>query len=129
MTPESMQRFKYDYTTTKGQTTQQKIKKITYQPKNDLSYPKTVKRFNSVPNNGKHKKIHPTEKPITLLEYLISTYSNEQDIILDNCAGSGSTAIACLNTNRQFIGIEIEKSFVEIARNRINVHTNYKKSH
>jgi len=53
------------------------------------------------------------------LEYLINTYSNEQDIILDNCMGSGSTGIACINTNRKFIGMEIDKNYFDIAKQRI----------
>ena len=64
-------------------------------------------------------RLHPTEKPVSLLEYLIKTYTNEKDIVLDNCMGSGSTGIACLNTNRSFIGIELDKNTFEIAKNRI----------
>ena len=65
------------------------------------------------------KTEHPTQKPVNLLEYLIKTYSNENDIILDNCMGSGSTGVACVNTNRQFIGIEKEEKYFEIAKRRI----------
>ena len=63
--------------------------------------------------------IHPTQKPVALLEYLIKTYTNEGDIILDNCMGSGSTGVACVNTNRNFIGFELDKKYFEIAKNRI----------
>ena len=66
------------------------------------------------------KRLHPTQKPVGLLEYLIRTYSNENEIILDNCMGSGSTGIACVNTNRRFIGIEIEPKYFDIAKERIN---------
>lgn len=65
-------------------------------------------------------KLHPTQKPVPLLEYLIKTYTNEGEIILDNCMGSGSTGIACINTNRNFIGIEIDESYYQIAKERIN---------
>lgn len=64
--------------------------------------------------------LHPTQKPVALLEELIKTYSNEGDIVLDNCMGSGSTGVACKNTNRNFIGIEIDEKYFEIAQNRIN---------
>lgn len=62
---------------------------------------------------------HPTEKPIALLEYLIKTYTNENELILDNCMGSGSTGVACVNTNRDFIGIELDENYFNIAKQRI----------
>ena len=65
------------------------------------------------------KTVHPTQKPVALLEYLIKTYTNEGETVLDNCMGSGSTCIACLNTNRNFIGIEKDQNYFEIAKNRI----------
>ena len=64
--------------------------------------------------------LHPTQKPVELLEYLIKTYSNEEDIILDNCFGAGSTAVACVNTNRQFIGMEIDPKYYEYAQQRVS---------
>lgn len=67
------------------------------------------------------EKLHPTQKPVDLLEYLIKTYTNENDLVLDNCMGSGSTGVACKNTNRNFIGIELDKNYFEIAKNRIGV--------
>lgn len=69
-----------------------------------------------------HKKgesYHPTQKPVALLEYLIKTYTNEGDLVLDNACGSGSTCVACLNTNRHYIGIEKEKEYYDISVNRI----------
>ena len=63
---------------------------------------------------------HPTQKPVKLLEYLIKTYTNEGDVVLDNCMGSGSTGIACKNTGRHFIGMEIDDEYFEIAKERIN---------
>ena len=62
---------------------------------------------------------HPTQKPVPLLEYLIKTYTNEGEIILDNTMGSGSTGVACINTNRKFIGIELEEKYFNMAKNRI----------
>lgn len=71
--------------------------------------------------NKPHPSIanHPTEKSIELLEYLIKTYTNENETILDNCMGSGSTGVACVNTNRNFIGIEINEEYFKIAKERI----------
>jgi len=66
--------------------------------------------------------LHPTQKPVALFEYLIKTYTNEGEIVLDNCIGSGTTAIACINTGRNFIGVEIEEKYVKIARERIEKH-------
>ena len=79
-------------------------------------YPTSILRF-AKPHPSVSQ--HPTEKPVALLEYLIKTYSNEGDVVLDNCMGSGSTGVACLNTGRRFIGIEIDAVFFEIARERI----------
>ena len=67
--------------------------------------------------NGKF--FHPTQKPVALLEYLIKTYTNEGDLVLDNCMGSGSTGVACKHLNRNFIGIELDKKYFEIAKKRI----------
>ena len=63
---------------------------------------------------------HPTQKPIAMLEYFIKTYTNEGDVVLDSCMGSGSTGIACKNTNRKFIGIEMDKNYFNIALNRLS---------
>ena len=83
--------------------------------------PKSVQKINSVPNcNG--TKLHPTQKPVALFEYLIRTYTNEGDTVLDNCAGSFTTAIACLNTNRKYICIEKDEKYFEIGKNRIANH-------
>lgn len=81
----------------------------------DEYYPTNLLQVNSLRKN----RLHPTEKPVTLLEYLIKTYSLEGETILDTFLGSGSTAIACINTNRHYIGYELEKEFYEIAKNRI----------
>ena len=68
----------------------------------------------------KDSGLHPTQKPVELLEYLIKTYTNEGETVLDNCMGSGSTGIACINTNRNFIGYELNEKYFEIAEKRIN---------
>lgn len=65
-------------------------------------------------------RLHPTQKPVALLEYLIKTYTNEGDTILDNCMGSGSTGVAAVNTGRKFIGMELDEKYFEIAKNRID---------
>lgn len=86
----------------------------------DYVQPSDILEFNVVPNrNG---KLHPTQKPIELLEYLIKTYSNENDIVLDNCMGSGSTAIAAINTNRNYIGFEKDSNYFNISIERISNH-------
>ena len=82
----------------------------------DEAYPTSILEF----SNRKRKSLHPTQKPVELLEYLIKTYTNEGETVLDNCMGSGSTGIACINTNRKFIGIELDDTYYEIAKNRIN---------
>jgi site-specific DNA-methyltransferase (adenine-specific) len=73
----------------------------------------------SVSNASQKDKLHPTQKPVALFEYLIRTYTDEGNTVLDNCIGSGTTAIACINTNRNFIGIELDPKYCEIAEERI----------
>lgn len=80
-------------------------------------YPKRIQYFN---NNDTLNQLHPTQKPTPLCEYLIKTYTNPGALVLDNCAGSGTTAIACLNTDRRYLCIEQEEKYVEIINNRIN---------
>jgi len=84
---------------------------------NDTYYPKSILDF-SVAGN-KDSTLHPTQKPVALFEYLIKTYTNEGELVLDNCAGSGTTAIACLKTNRNYILIEQETKYCDIANKRI----------
>jgi site-specific DNA-methyltransferase (adenine-specific) len=81
------------------------------------NYPSEIIEFGSDGN------IHPTQKPVALMEYLIKTYSNEGDLVLDNCMGSGTTGIACINTNRQFIGMEMDLVYFEMAKNRIEEYS------
>ena len=79
-------------------------------------YPRSVQKFNTPRVRGGH----PTQKPLELMKYLISTYSNENDMVLDNTMGSGTTGVACINTNRNFIGMELDDKYFEIAEARIN---------
>ena len=83
--------------------------------------PRTVLRFNVVGNRDKNR-VHPTQKPVALFEYLIRTYTQEGDTVLDNCAGSFTTAIACMNTNRKYICIEKDDKYFEIGKSRIENH-------
>jgi site-specific DNA-methyltransferase (adenine-specific) len=79
----------------------------------NLRCPRSILKFNT------ERGLHPTQKPVALLEYLIKTYTNENEIVLDNCMGSGSTGIACINTNRRFIGYELDDKYFEIGKNRL----------
>jgi site-specific DNA-methyltransferase (adenine-specific) len=79
-------------------------------------YPRSIQVFSTDTQNS---SLHPTQKPIALMEYLIKTYTNENDLVLDNCMGSGSTGVACNNLNRRFIGIEKDEKYFRIAENRI----------
>jgi site-specific DNA-methyltransferase (adenine-specific) len=77
-------------------------------------YPKTVLQFKQ------EKGIHPTQKPVPLMEYLIKTYTNENDVVLDNCFGSGTTGVAAKKTGREFIGIELDEEYFKLGSERIN---------
>ena len=79
-------------------------------------YPTQVLRIN---RDNPRKRLHPTQKPVSLIEYLVKTYTNSGDTVLDNCMGSGTTGVACKNLNRNFIGIEKDEKYFEIARERI----------
>ena len=83
-----------------------------------------VQEFTGYPDSVLHfdcqrDGIHPTQKPVSLMEYLVRTYTNEGETVLDNCMGSGTTGVACANTNRRFIGIEKDESYFDIAKQRI----------
>lgn len=80
-------------------------------------YPRDVISF---PSDKQTCHLHPTQKPVALCEYLIRTYTNEDDLILDNCMGSGTTGVAALQNNRNFIGIELDENYFQIAQQRIN---------
>ena len=100
---------------TSGEITNNVVKKQT--KNNGTRYPRSIQKFNTDKSKG---SLHPTQKPVALLEYLIKTYTNEGETVLDNCMGSGSTGEACLRTNRNFIGIEKDDKYFDIAYNRIN---------
>jgi len=89
-------------------------KKQNRMSKGCVRYPKAIIKFNRIRDG-----LHPTQKPVALLEYLIRTYTNEGDMVLDNCMGSGSTCVAAINTNRHYIGIEKEHRYFDIAQERI----------
>lgn len=90
--------------------------KLDYTTYNDEYYPTAILEFS---NANKRNRLHPTQKPVELLEYLIKTYTNEDETVLDNCMGSGSTGVACLRIARNFIGIEKEEKYFEIAKERL----------
>lgn len=83
---------------------------------NGLRYPKTIIEVDGI---AQRDIIHPTQKPVSLFEYLIKTYTNSGETVLDNCIGSGTTAIACINTNRNFIGFEKDETYYKLAIDRI----------
>lgn len=113
----------------------------TYNPQGLIYYPRIKKRGSVGSNYGKagsenfseytnypndilefkydKEKLHPTQKPVPLLEYLIKTYTNENEVVLDNCMGSGSTGVACMNTNRRFLGVELDDMYFNVAKERI----------
>lgn len=94
-------------------------KNIPYNP-TKWKYPTNIYRLNSQKDECQNaKKLHPTQKPVKLLEYLIKTFTKEGEVILDFTMGSGSTGVACKNLNRDFIGIELDKDYYDIAVNRI----------
>ena len=86
-------------------------------------FPETILEFS---NASQKNKSHPTQKPIPLFRYLIKTYTNEGELVLDNCIGSGTTAVACKQTNRNFIGIELNQEYVDIANKRLKQETLFK---
>lgn len=105
------------YQTTKGSLTEnydRKWDRIVTTVNTGTRYPKTVQRF-----NRDKVKLHPTQKPVALMEYLIQTYTLPGETVLDNCMGSGTTGVACLNTGRSFIGIEMDEGYFNIAEQRI----------
>ena len=120
LSEESKKRFKYDFKTAGGNNkTQGGIGKIDWNPDNkEKCYPKTVQKIESICNNDPDRH-HPTQKPIALFEYLIKTYTNEGDVVLDNVMGSGTTALACEKLKRKFYACEKDEEYCEIARERI----------
>ena len=81
---------------------------------NKSGYPRTIQKF------GRNRGLHPTQKPVDLMAYLIRTYTNEGETVLDFTMGSGTTGVACVNTGRNFIGIELDETYFNIAKERID---------
>lgn len=104
------------YKQASGRASQNYGAQVSVVTENDgFRYPRSVQRF----PHDKDVKLHPTQKPVALMEYLIRTYTNEGDTVLDNTMGSGTTGVACRNTGRKFIGIERDAGYFEIAQKRI----------
>jgi DNA modification methylase len=101
-----------------GTETKGKTKHTISKNKTGKRYPKKILTIANTKRGG----LHPTQKPVELMEYLIRTYTNENETVLDFTMGSGSTGVACVNLNRKFIGIEMDHKYFEIAQNRINSH-------
>jgi DNA modification methylase len=87
--------------------------------RSDYRYPKTILRFQGGGGWTGNRNAHPTQKPVALYEYLILTYTNPGDVVLDPCMGSGTTGAACIKTGRDFIGIELREDYFAIAQERI----------
>jgi len=99
------------------------ISKVSENHNEDLRYPKSVIRISKDMGECNHiHRIHPTQKPVELMEYLIKTYTNEGETVLDNCMGSGTTGVACKKTGRHFIGIEKDEKYFEIAVSRVSAY-------
>lgn len=92
-------------------------KKVIEYTDTGFRYPTQLLHFN---RDCLTSNFHPTQKPVGLLEFLIKTYTNAEELVLDNCMGSGSTGVACVNTNRSFIGIELDEAYFNIAKRRIS---------
>lgn len=105
---------------TKGGSKESNIKVFggTDKTQNNIYYPTSILDIANCAN--KSKKLHPTQKPVDLCEYLIKTYTNDGDTVLDNCMGSGTTGVACKHLGRNFIGIELDENYFNIAKNRID---------
>jgi site-specific DNA-methyltransferase (adenine-specific) len=101
----------------KGATTPKGIVSYSKNYNPSLLYPKSIIKINN--HLQKEKRLHPTQKPVALMEYLIKTYTNEGNLVLDNCMGSGTTGVACKNLNRDFIGMELDEKYFNIAKQRI----------
>jgi len=121
--PQMREREKPRISKNKGTTRQMLVsngKKYTAKKALDKKYPITELQFS---NNNQKEKLHPTQKPVALMEYLIKTYTNENETVLDFTMGSGTTGVACKNLNRNFIGIELDETYFNIAKQRIDVPT------
>ena len=116
--PQGIKKVDKDWVRPKVYDSEHNFKRPSHNTKRKITqenYPSTVLKFNSV-----HNPPHPTQKPVALMEYLIKTYTNENEIVLDFTMGSGSTGVAAKNLNRSFIGIEQDSNYFKIAEERIN---------
>ena len=95
-------------------------RQVPYENPTGKRYPIDILQFYTMSTHTKAPSIHPQQKPVDLLEYLIKTYTNESELVLDATMGSGSTGVAAINTGRNFIGFELEKNFYDIAQKRID---------
>lgn len=109
--------YKRDFTNNKGRGTESLVVRGKGLDKAEYTHA-TPRNLLYAATDG-DKRVHPTQKPVSLMSYLIKTYSNVNDVVLDNCMGSGTTGVACVNTNRSFIGIEKDPKYYEIAVKRI----------
>ena len=115
---------KENYTKDQGKVERSNYGEIKNRKKNEikdfnLKNPDSILEFTKGNNRGKYKKLHPTQKPLHLLEWIVKTYTNEGDTVLDNTMGSGTTGVAAKNLNRNFIGIEMDQGYFNIAKERI----------
>lgn len=106
---------------TLGKLTDSNVKKVKEYEDTGKRYPTQVWKFK---RDVLTSNLHPTQKPIKLIEELINTFSNEGDVVLDNCMGSGTTAIACINTNRKYIGFELDEKYFKVCQERIKESNN-----
>lgn len=109
-------KLKKSYRSSKHQTEVYGDMKNDYQYESTERYPRSILVFSTDTQNS---SLHPTQKPVALCEYLIKTYTNKGDVVLDNCMGSGTTAVACFNTDRNFIGFELDKEYYRLAKERL----------
>lgn len=115
---ENRRTTEYKRTEIMGGNTTKSPKNITY----DKWFPKTILTYSNA--NSSNKSIHPTQKPTELFEYLIKTYTNKGDLVLDNCSGSGTTGVACQNTDRNYILIEKDKNYFDLSLKRLTENSN-----
>ena len=114
--PLSLERMKYGFGDRKQSEHYKTNISLDYSDRQEQMYPTSIKKFN------RETGLHPTQKPVALFEYLIKTYTNEGETVLDNTAGSMTTAIACINTNRNYICIEKDKGYYEMGKQRVDEH-------
>lgn len=105
---------------TLGKLVDEQEKKVYEYEDNGTRYPTQVWKFQ---RDCLTSNLHPTQKPLALIEELVKTFTNENDVVLDNCMGSGTTGVACKKLNREFIGIELDPNYFNIAKNRIENET------